>query len=317
VQAAFEAESVGVLSRSSRDGWTVVAGVGPTVPDGPDAADLAVPLSSRDVLVVRGSGLGPDDLDVLQAFAGQVAVAMQQRALRADAARAGDLEAANELRTALLAAVSHDLRTPLSSIKAAVSSLLQRDVDFTPAATRELLDTIDDGTDRLNHLVGNLLDMSRLQTGALQLAMRAVALEEVIPAALAGLSEVDRVDADVPETLPRVQADAALLERAVANVVENALKWSPTDTRVRVEACVAEGRVDLRVVDRGAGIPIAQREHVFQPFQRLGDSSNDTGVGLGLAVARGFVEAMGGTITVDDTPGGGVTIDIGLELAPS
>ena len=209
VQAAFEAESVGVLSRSG-SGWVVVAGVGPTVPEGPDAADLAVPLSDHDVLVVRGADLGPDDLDVLQAFAGQVAIAVQQRALRADAARAGDLEEANELRTALLAAVSHDLRTPLSSIKASVSSLLQRDVDFTPAATRELLETIDDGADRLNHLIGNLLDMSRLQTGAVQLVMRAVALEEIIPAALAGLSEAERVDTDVPETLPRVQADAAL-----------------------------------------------------------------------------------------------------------
>ncbi len=317
VQAAFEAESVGVLSRSGSSQWVVVAGVGPSVPDAPDTADLAVPLSGHDVLVVRGADLGPDDFDVLQAFAGQVAIAVQQRALRADAARAGDLEEANELRTALLAAVSHDLRTPLSSIKASVSSLLQRDVDFTPTATRELLETIDDGADRLNHLIGNLLDMSRLQTGAVQLVMRAVALEEIIPAALAGLSQAERVDADVPETLPRVRADAALLERAVANVIENALKWSPSDTRVRVEACVADGRVDLRVVDRGAGIPPAQRDQVFQPFQRLGDSSNDTGVGLGLAVARGFVEAMGGTIMVDDTPGGGVTIDIGLEVASS
>jgi two-component system sensor histidine kinase KdpD len=316
IQAAFEAESVGVLSRPPGSGWIVLAGVGPSVPDSPERADLAVPLSNHDVIVVRGNDLGPEDLDVLQAFAGQVAIAVQQRALRAEAARAGDLEAADELRNALLAAVSHDLRTPLSSIKASVSSLLQRDVDFTPAATRELLDTIDDGADRLNHLIGNLLDMSRLQTGALQPVMRAVALEEVIPAALAGLSDAERVDADVPETLPRVRADAALLERAVANVIENALKWSPADTRVRVEACVADGRVDLRVVDRGKGIPPAQREQVFQPFQRLGDSTNDTGVGLGLAVARGFVEAMGGTIMVDDTPGGGVTIDIGLEVSP-
>ena len=203
VQAAFEAESVGVLSRSSESGWIVVAGVGPTVPDAPDRADLAVPLSERDVLVVRGDSLGTDDFDVLQAFASQIEIAVQQRTLRADAARAGDLEEANELRTALLAAVSHDLRTPLSSIKASVSSLLQRDVDFTPTATRELLETIDDGADRLNQLIGNLLDMSRLQAGGVQLAMRAVALEEVIPAALAGLSQAERVDSDVPETLPR------------------------------------------------------------------------------------------------------------------
>src|SRR5262249_8459533 len=157
------------------------------------------------------------------------------------------------------------------------------------AATRELLETIDEGADRLNHLIGNLLDMSRLQTGALELVMRAVPLEEVVPAALSGLGQGDRVDADVPETLPPVQADAALLERAVANVVENALACAPVDTHVRVEACEADGRVDVRVVDRGPGIPRALRERMFEPFQRLGDTSNGSGVGLGLAVARGFV----------------------------
>ena len=255
---------------------------------------------------------------MLQAFAGQVAIAVQQRALRADAARAGDLEAANELRTALLAAVSHDLRTPLSSIKAAVTSLLQRDVDFTPAATRELLDTIDDGADRLNQLIGNLLDMSRLQTGALQPAMRAVALEEVIPAALAGLSDAERVDADVPETLPRVQADAGLLERAVANLDRECAEVVARPTRVCAWKRAWPTAASTCASSTAApGYRVAQREQVFQPFQRLGDSSNDTGVGLGLAVARGFVEAMGGTILVDDTPGGGVTIDIGLEVAPS
>ena len=145
--------------------------------------------------------------------------------------------------------------------------------------------------------------------------MRAVALEEIIPAAFAGLSEAERVDADVPETLPRVQADAALLERAVANVIENALKWSPSDTRCasKLASPTAVSTCESSTAARASHQ--RQREQVFQPFQRLGDSSNDTGVGLGLAVARGFVEAMGGTIMVDDTPGGGVTIDISLEVA--
>jgi two-component system sensor histidine kinase KdpD len=224
------------------------------------------------------------------------------------------LAEANELRTALLAAVSHDLRTPLSSIKAAVSSLLQRDVDFPPDAVHELLETIDDGADRLNHLIGNLLDMSRLQTGALQLVMRDVGLDEVVPAALAGLTHAERVSLDVAETLPRVQADAALLERAIANIVENAIAWAPLDSTVRVDACVAQARVELHVVDRGPGIPDAQREEVFRPFQRLGDRSNGSGVGLGLAVARGFVEAMGGELAVEDTPGGGVTMVVSLPV---
>jgi two-component system sensor histidine kinase KdpD len=316
VQAAFEADSVAVLARTAESSWTVVAGAGsaPALTD-PDLADLAVPLYHDHVLVLAGEALGPEDLEILRAFAGQVTIAVQQRALRADAARVEGLQEANELRTALLAAVSHDLRTPLSSIKASVSSLLQRDVDFTPGATQELLETIDEGADRLNHLIGNLLDMSRLQTGALQLVMRSVALEEVVPAALAGLSDADRVDADVPETLPRVEADAALLERALANVIENALAWSPPPSRVRVEACVVDTRVQLRVVDRGPGIPRGHREQVFQPFQRLGDNSNDGGVGLGLAVARGFVDAMGGELSVEDTPGGGTTMIVELELA--
>lgn len=314
LQVAFNADQVAVL-RADGAGWEVLTAAGGVAPTRPEDADLAVPLHGDEVLVLSGEALGDDDREVLRAFAGQIVIAVQQRALRADAERAKGLAEANELRTALLAAVSHDLRTPLSSIKAAVTSLLQRDVDFTPDATRELLETVDEGADRLNHLVGNLLDMSRLQTGALQLVMRDVGFDEVVPVAVAGLLEAERVEVDVDETLPRVRADAALLERAVANVVENALAWSPADAAVRVEAAVAHDRVDLQVVDRGPGIPPARRDEVFRPFQRLGDRSNGSGVGLGLAVARGFLEAMGGRITVEDTPGGGVTMVISLAIS--
>jgi two-component system, OmpR family, sensor histidine kinase KdpD len=145
--------------------------------------------------------------------------------------------------------------------------------------------------------------------------MRDVGLDEVLPSALVGLTQADRVEVDVDEMLPRVRADAALLERAIANVIENAIAWSPPEVAVRVEACVAQERVDLHVVDRGPGIPSSQREDVFRPFQRLGDRSNGSGVGLGLAVARGFVEAMGGELLVEDTPGGGVTMVISLPAA--
>jgi two-component system sensor histidine kinase KdpD len=315
LQVAFDAEHVAVLASDQTDDWHQLAASGEGAPTRPDDADVVVPLHGTEVLALSGDALGDDDREILRAFAGQVAIAVQQRELRADAARAAGLEEANELRTALLAAVSHDLRTPLSSIKAAVTSLLQRDVDFTPDATHELLETIDEGSDRLNHLVGNLLDMSRLQTGALQLMMRDVGLDEVVPVSIAGLVDAERVDLDVDETLPRVKADAALLERAIANVVENALAWSPRDARVGVEAVATQQRVDLHVVDRGPGIPRARRDDVFRPFQRLGDRSNGSGVGLGLAVARGFLEAMGGRIAVEDTPGGGVTMVISLEAA--
>jgi two-component system, OmpR family, sensor histidine kinase KdpD len=316
LRLAFEAESVAVLGQTGDgDDWQVLASVGDVALERPDDADVIVPLQGDEVLLLKGETLGDDDREVLRAFAGQVAIAVQQRELRADADRAAGLAEANELRTALLAAVSHDLRTPLSSIKASVSSLLQRDVDFTPGATRELLETVDEGADRLNHLIGNLLDMSRLQTGALQLVMRDVGLDEVLPVALVGLTHADRVEVDVDETLPRVRADAALLERAIANVIENAVAWSPPTAPVRVEACVAQDRVDLHVVDRGPGIPPSQREDVFRPFQRLGDRSNGSGVGLGLAVARGFVEAMDGELRVEDTPGGGITMVISLPVA--
>ncbi len=137
-----------------------------------------------------------------------------------------------------------------------------------------------------------------------------------MPAAIKGLGErAQAVEVSVEETMPRVHADAALLERVVANLVGNALSWSPPDHPVRVDACAVGGRVDLRVVDRGPGIPPDQRDRMFQPFQRLGDQSNDGGTGLGLAVARGFVDAMGGEITVEDTPGGGLTVVVSLEAS--
>jgi two-component system sensor histidine kinase KdpD len=187
-------------------------------------------------------------------------------------------------------------------------------VAWTTEATREFLETIDEETDRLNSLVGNLLDMSRLQTGVMQLVMRDVGLEEVVPRALDGLA--DRpvpVVLDIPETLPRVNADTPLLERAVANVVDNARAWSAAGESVRIEAGVVGDRVHLRVIDHGPGIPMDERELIFQPFQRLGDNpSNGTGVGLGLAVARGFVDAMGGELVVEDTPGGGLTMVLSL-----
>jgi two-component system sensor histidine kinase KdpD len=316
LRTTFGLSAMAVLQRSG-EGWIVETSVGSPVPESPEGGDLSIPIDDEMQLVVVGPDLAAEDLALLQAFTGQLALALERRQLRAEAAVAAGLAEASDLRAALLAAVSHDLRTPLSSIKAAATSLLQQDVEWTPQATHELLATIDEETDRLNTLVGNLLDMSRLQSGALQLTMRDIGLEEVVPAAIKGLGERgNAVDVRVDETLPRVNADAALLERAIANVVDNALSWSPLDQSVRVEAGAIAGRVDLRVVDRGPGIPADQRERVFLPFQRLGDQSNGTGTGLGLAVARGFVEAMGGAITVEDTPGGGLTMVVSLDALP-
>jgi two-component system sensor histidine kinase KdpD len=272
------------------------------------ATELTVPLGTDHQLVASGRILSAEDRGIVAVVADHLTAALRTRQLRVEASTASALAEANELRTAILAAVSHDLRTPLASIKASVTSLRQDDVEWPPEAVAEFLAMIDEETDRLDGLVGNLLDLSRLQTNTLQILERAVGLEEVAPAAVASLGDrAATVDLDVPETLPRVRVDPGLLERALANLVSNAVAWSPPGARVRVDASPVGDRVDLRVVDRGPGIPVQARQRVFEPFQRLGDRGTD-GVGLGLAVARGFVTAMGGELLVEDTPGGGTTM---------
>lgn len=226
------------------------------------------------------------------------------------------LEQVNELRMAILAAVSHDLRTPLASIKASVSGLRETDVAWTPEQTGEFLEAIEEETDRLTTLVGNLLDMSRLQTGAMVLVRRVVGLDEVVPKALESLPESARdVEVDVPESLPRIEVDAELLERAIANVTANARQWRGSGPPVRLVGAERDGRVELRVIDHGAGVAPEERDRMFEPFQRLGDRARGDGVGLGLAVARGFVVAMGGAIHAEDTPGGGLTMVVSFEPA--
>ena len=144
-----------------------------------------------------------------------------------------------------------------------------------------------------------------------------VGVEELVASAAVGLPYAGaRLEIDVPETLPRVLVDPALTERAIANLMANALAFSPPESVVRVEGGVVGDRVDLRLVDVGPGIAAKDRERVFQPFQRLGDQPNGTGVGLGMAVAKGFVEAVGGELTIEDTPGGGTTMVVSLPVSP-
>jgi two-component system sensor histidine kinase KdpD len=296
--------------------WQSEASAG-DAPLSPGEADQVRPLGGDLVLAVSGPDLAAEDRRVLNAFVAQLAAAIDRRRIGAQAAEAGALAEANELRSALLQAVSHDLRTPLAGIKASASSLRQPDIEWSDEDRDEFLRTIEDETDRLTALVGNLLDMSRIQAGAVAPALRAVGLEEVVPAAVACLgARASAVTVDVPETLPPVTADPALLERVIANLVENAVAHSADGDPVRVEAGEVGGQVLIRVVDRGAGIPPAERERVFQPFQRMDDSpSEGAGVGLGLAVARGFTRAMGGELTIDDTPAGGTTMLLELKAA--
>ncbi|WP_344384387.1 sensor histidine kinase KdpD [Streptomyces thermolineatus] len=315
VRETFGMDSVALLERTEDRGrWTRVAGVGPDPAARPDEADVDVPAGDRTALALRGRVLPAEDRRVLGAFAAQAAVVLERRRLVDEAERARRLEEGNRIRTALLAAVSHDLRSPLAAVKASVSSLRSGDVAWSPEDEAELLAAIEEGADRLDHLVGNLLDMSRLQTGAVTPLLRETAPDEVVPPALKGVP-AHRVLLDIPETLPMVAADRGLLERAVANIVENAVQYSPDGEQVLLAASALGDRVELRVVDRGPGVPDAAKEQIFEPFQRHGDAPRGNGVGLGLAVARGFTEAMGGTLAAEDTPGGGLTMVLTLNAA--
>ncbi|MGI5253047.1 DUF4118 domain-containing protein [Actinacidiphila glaucinigra] len=316
VRETFGMEAVSLLERvSEHDAWTCAAGVGSRQCLRPEDADVEVPVSDNLSLALVGRVLPASDRRVLSAFAAQAAGVLDRQRLEDEASRAHELAEGNRIRTALLAAVSHDLRTPLAAIKAAVSSLRSDDVAWSEEDEAELLEAIEEGADRLDNLVGNLLDMSRLQTGTVTPLIREVDLDEVVPKALRGVPD-GSVTLDVPETLPMVSVDPGLLERSVANIVENAVKYSPAGAQVLVAASALGGHVDLRVVDRGPGVPDAAKERIFEPFQRYGDAPRGNGVGLGLAVARGFADAMGATLQPEDTPGGGLTMVLTLPAAP-
>ncbi|WP_406255746.1 DUF4118 domain-containing protein [Streptomyces chartreusis] len=315
VRETFGMVSVALLERESEvDLWTCAGSVGSRPCQDPDDADVGVPVGDHMALALTGRVLPAEDRRVLAAFAVQSAVVLDRQRLRREADQAKELAEGNRIRTALLAAVSHDLRTPLAGIKASVTSLRSDDVAWSEEDEAELLQAIEEGADRLDLLVGNLLDMSRLQTGTVTPLIREVDLDEVVPMALGGVPE-GSVELDIPETLPMVSVDKGLLERVVANVVENAVKYSPEDEPVLVSASAIADRVEVRVVDRGRGVPDEAKERIFEPFQRYGDAPRGAGVGLGLAVARGFAEAMGGTISAEDTPGGGLTMVLSLRVA--
>ncbi|MGW1915645.1 DUF4118 domain-containing protein [Streptomyces sp. NPDC002076] len=316
VRETFGMESVALLERAAETApWTCAGSVGREPARIPEDADVDVPVGDHMALSLRGRVLPAADRRVLAAFAAQAAVVLDRQRLQSEADRAKELAEGNRIRTALLAAVSHDLRTPLAGIKAAVTSLRSDDVEWSDQDRAELLQAIEEGADRLDHLVGNLLDMSRLQTGTVVPIIRETDLDEVVPMALGGVPE-DSVDLDIPETLPMVYVDRGLLERAVANVVENAVKYSPPGERVLVSASALADRVEVRVVDRGPGVPDEAKNRIFEPFQRYGDAPRGVGVGLGLAVARGFAEAVGGALAAEDTPGGGLTMVLAVPTAP-
>lgn len=278
--------------------------------------NIAVPVGPDEVLVLRGRDLAASERRVLIAFAGHLAAALERARLVEAAAEVEPVKAADRMRTALLAAVSHDLRTPIASGWAAVSSLRSPDVSFSEEDRDELLLTAEESMAKLNRLVDNLLDMSRLQAGALTLHMQPTSLAEVLALALDTLptTAVPVLTQGVTDAAD-ILADPPLLERVLANLVSNALRHTPPGRKVLISASALEERIEVRVIDRGPGLPADCRDHAFEPFQRMGDRDNTTGLGLGLALSRGLTEAMGGTLTPEDTPGGGLTMVVSLPAA--
>ncbi|MCV7301193.1 sensor histidine kinase KdpD [Mycobacterium barrassiae] len=315
VRETYSQRAVSLL----RVGAGIVACVGNNPCVDVDSADTAIEVGNDEFwMLMAGRKLPARDRRILTAVAKQAAGLVEQRELAEEVGKAEAISQADELRRSLLSAVSHDLRTPLAAAKAAVSSLRSDDVDFSAEDTSELLATIEESVDQLTALVGNLLDSSRLAAGVLKPELHTVYLEETVQRALLGISKgttgfrrhgLDRVKVEVGDAV--VMADGGLLERVLANLIDNALRYAP-ESPVRVTAGQVGSRVLIAVVDEGPGIPRGTESQLFAPFQPLGDQDNSMGVGLGLSVARGFVEAMGGMIMATDTPGGGLTIQIEL-----
>lgn len=299
-------------------GWRSEATAGssppPTPIDGDGTVSIALPGGSQ--LAVHGSHLSAEDETTLRTFGSQIGVAIEARRLQEEVAAATTAAQSNELRAALLSAVSHDLRTPLATIKAGVTGLLAHGMNWQEDGTHKVLLTIDQEADRLNAMVANLLDMSRIRAGALVPKCNAVSVDEIVAELLDAVEVTPRrVTLQLATDVADVMVDRELLLRALVNVLDNALKYSAEDSQVHLSAADLGDRVVFRVVDFGPGIDEDEHERVFQPFQRLDDAPEGKGVGLGLAIAKGFVEAMGGSIELDDTPNGGTTISISVPSA--
>ncbi|MFC5261350.1 DUF4118 domain-containing protein [Kribbella qitaiheensis] len=320
VREAFGMTSACLMERIDTDElvetWRPLASAGTPTCRRPEDGDAEIPGRENLVLVLQGRPLAADERRLVGAFAAHAAALVDRTRLSEAAAEAKPLAEADKLRTALLRAVGHDLRSPLASAKASVTSLRSDDVEWTESERDELLATADESLDRLARLVDNLLDLSRLQAGVLPVFNRPMALDEILPGVLAELGDdADQVRVDIPHTLPLVDADPALLERVIANLLANAVRYAPPGRPPLVTSSALGDVVEIRVIDRGPGIPPADRGRVFAPFQRLGDTDNTVGVGLGLALSRGLAEAMHGTVQPEETPGGGLTMVVSMPAA--
>lgn len=309
VRATFGMGAAALVRTTNGGAPSVLASVGSS--EGADDQEVRVPASAELELVLHGPALFAEDRSVLERLAAAAARAWETQHL----VRLTDrLTEADRVRSALLASVGHDLRTPLAGLKAAVSSLRADDVEWSPDERADLLATVEESTDRLTALIADVLDATRIQVGAVTARLVPVAVDEVVALALLDVPTGAAV-MDIPDDLPLVRVDPGLLERVVANLVDNAVKHSPAGHPVEVCAGVAGGAVELRVVDHGAGVPPELWEAMFAPFQRLDDHAAGAGAGLGLAIVRGFATAMDVPVTPSQTPGRGLTMTLRLPVA--
>ncbi len=266
-----------------------------------------------------GPLLTPDGRRLLDALADQVAVAIERITLAEDIDRARVQAEPERLRAALLTSISHDLRTPLASIIGAMTSLRSYGDAYDKASREELMSTIQSEAERLNRFIGNLLDMTRLESGSIQLNPEMIDASEIIGTALNRASKIladHRLEIDIDPHLPMLRLDYLLFEQALFNILDNAAKYAPPKSLVRISAHREAGFVVVRVEDEGPGIPPGDLERIFDKFYRVhAQDRQRAGTGLGLAICRGFVEAMGGTITAGNRGAGGglFTIRIPVE----
>ncbi|RPE78464.1 MULTISPECIES: ATP-binding protein [unclassified Frondihabitans] len=274
-----------------------------------------IEVGEHGTLELRGPDLAASERRLLKVIAAQVDAALEHNALSATADAVKPLAQVDQVRSALLAAVGHDLRRPLASATAAIGGLQTPGVTLSDVDREELLATAAESLDSLATLVTNLLDVSRVQAGALAVSLVDVDVDDVILGAFDELGiGPDEVDLGMEQNLPPVVADPVLLQRVVVNLLDNALRYDAPGGRVHVSASSFAGTLQIRIADRGPGVSPDRREDIFVPFQRLGDTDNTTGLGLGLALSKGFTEGMGGTLEVEDTPGGGLTMVVTLPL---
>jgi two-component system sensor histidine kinase KdpD len=279
----------------------VLASAG-AVTTSPVVVDVALPDGYQ--LTGRGPELFAPDPDFLVSLGSAAVRAFEGERLQEQSLRADQLESIDRARTALLASVGHDLRTPLAGLRVSIETLRDPGVDLSDGDRDQLMETIESSADRLDELITNLLDMSRLQAGAVLAHPVATAISDVIERVTLSFPD-PRIQVHVPEDLPAVSADPMLLERMVANLVSNALRYSPSDTDIQVTAHHDSRTVVLQVSDRGPGIPAAQSAEVFRPFHRIG-AQPDGGTGLGLAIVKGFADAMGIDVDLRTGTGGGL-----------